>query len=342
MNENPVVPDQRDWLRMLGGVLFAAGAIIVFFRESENWAEFPLLLTVLIPCALLYGLGLAGGTIAPARPGVAGPSVAPFPWQTVYLVFGVILMPVALLQFVDTIGGSPDDGWNITWVFLLTAAAALFASFRRGVRYSAFLGAVALLIAWLVVWVDKILDDPGANTIRWLLLIFAVLLAVGALALWESWQPQGLEYLTVAGVAILGVGLTSLTDLAEQIRGLRGLDFEGATPNFFWNAVLLLSALALIAFAARTGARGSGYMGGLILLLFMVIVGFDLADVLKGDERSTTLGFWDIVLLLGGAAGIAGSFVLGGNGGPAGPAPTSPAGGGATPASPPGESPPAA
>ena len=340
MNENPLVPDQRDLLRLLGGVLFAAGAVIVFFREADNWAEFPLLLTVLIPCALLYGLGVAGAAVAPAQPGVAGPRVAAFPWQTVYLVFGTILVPIVLFQFLDTVGGKTDDSLNTFWIFLVAAAAGLFASFRRGVRYAAFLAGVALLIAWLALW-DKILGDPSANTIRWLLLIFAVLMAVAALALWDSWQPQGLEYLTVAGLAILGVGLLSVTELAEQVRGLRALDIEGAGPNFFWNAVLLLSALGLILFAGRTGARGSGYMGALILIVFMLIVGFDLASRLDGDEASTKLGFWDIALLLLGALGVGASFLLGARAGPPdqGGAPAGSAPGRA--AEPPGQTPPA-
>jgi hypothetical protein len=331
MNENPVVPDQRDWLRLLGGVLFAAGCVIVYFREqaTDGFARFPLLLVVLIPCALLLGLGLTTGIIAPAQPGVAGPRIAPWPWQSVYLVFGILLIPVVLLQFVDTIKGTPNDGWNIVWVFLVTAGAALFASFQRGVRYTAFLGGLALLVSWLAFW-DQVLGDPSANTVRWLLLIFAVLVAVAALALWGSWQPQGVEYLTVAGLAILGVGLISLTELAEQVRNLRALDFEGAGPNGFWNFILLASALALIGFAARTGARGPGYVGAFVLFVFISIVAFDLASLVEGDDPSGSFGVWDILMLLFGALGIAASFFM-----PNGRASPAPGNGGTAPESPP-------
>ncbi|MGH2802743.1 MAG: hypothetical protein ACRDL4_06835, partial [Thermoleophilaceae bacterium] len=93
-------PDRRgDWLRMLGGVLLAVGAVILFVRKSEDWAAFPLLLVVAIPCALLFGVGVVAalGTGAVAR------------WHSVLMVTGVLLSPIAFGQLWDTVGVDTDS-----------------------------------------------------------------------------------------------------------------------------------------------------------------------------------------------------------------------------------------
>src|SRR5215211_5277119 len=54
-------PDRRDWLRLLGGVLLAAGCIVLYVRKFQPWADFPLFLVVLVPFVVLYGLGWLGG-----------------------------------------------------------------------------------------------------------------------------------------------------------------------------------------------------------------------------------------------------------------------------------------
>src|ERR671915_457500 len=55
--EEALQPDPRgDWLRMLGGVLLAVGAVVLFARKTDDWAAFPLLLVVAIPCVLVFGV----------------------------------------------------------------------------------------------------------------------------------------------------------------------------------------------------------------------------------------------------------------------------------------------
>lgn len=103
--------------RLLGGLLFAVGAVALFLREVDDWADFPLLLVVLVPFMLLYGLGMS--------------EPIPAPWRSVFLVGGVLLAPFALLQFVELIDGNPESGLNLAWVFLLVAGLAGAASFRR-------------------------------------------------------------------------------------------------------------------------------------------------------------------------------------------------------------------
>ena len=51
---------RESLLRIVGALLFASGAAILFIRknEADAWGEFVQLLVLLIPCVLLYFLGL--------------------------------------------------------------------------------------------------------------------------------------------------------------------------------------------------------------------------------------------------------------------------------------------
>jgi hypothetical protein len=310
MSNGVFLADRRNWLRLKGGVLFGAGALIVFFREANNWDDFPLLLTLLIPCALLYGMGVAGGT-----------AVGPQPWQITYLVFGVLLVPLVLFQFINTVQGTPGDSLNVAWVFAVTAVLAGFASFRLGARYTALLGGLSLLVAWLAVW-DKILDNPSTKTNRWLLLAFAALLIVAAIALRQAWAAQSVELTTVVGVAIVLVGILTVAVVAGRLIPRVGARIGGnAGPSVFWDLVLLFFALALIAVAARVGGRGPGYTGALCLLIFITIIGADVNAIVDGNSPSSDISGWAIALLVVGGGAVLASLVLpaddgGGGGGP--------------------------
>src|SRR5829696_1190020 len=88
-------PDRRDWLRLLGGVLLAAGAIVLYVRKFEAWGEFLKLLVALIPFVVLYGLGWLGGVrdraAADTAAGVGDRADGlrrPEGWQIVFLILG--------------------------------------------------------------------------------------------------------------------------------------------------------------------------------------------------------------------------------------------------------------
>jgi hypothetical protein len=314
MSDGVTLADRRSGLRLIGGVLFAAGALIVYIRETNNWDDVPLLLTLLIPCALLYGMGVAGGT-----------AVGPLPWQVTYLIFGVLLVPPVLFKFVDTVQGTPGDSLNVAWIFALTAGLAAVASFRLGARYAALLSGLSLLIAWLAVW-DKILDNPSAKTNRWLLLAFAALLIVAAIALRQAWAAQSVELTTVVGVAMVLVGVLTVAIVAGRLIPRVGGRLGGnAAPSVFWDLVLLLFSIALIAVAARVGGRGPGYTGALCLLIFIAIIGADVNAIVEGNSPSSDIGGWAIALLVVGGGAVIASLAMPPDDGPgrggAGPGP---------------------
>src|SRR5215203_6879660 len=92
-------PDRRDWLRLLGGVLLAAGFVVLYVRKFENWGEFFKLLIVLIPFLALYGPGFLAGT----RHRDDGES-RPEGWQIVFLILGSGLAGLLMAQLLLTLG----------------------------------------------------------------------------------------------------------------------------------------------------------------------------------------------------------------------------------------------
>ena len=339
----------RDWLRLLGGVAFAVGAVTLFFRKSEEWGDFALLLVLLVPFALLYGLGLLGGEGgslgrllgAREREAEPGPSAAEEReadllaggprggrWRSGFLVLGLLLAPLVLFQMLEWVGGDTGSSLNSAWIFVLTAALAVLASIRAQVVYTALLGALAFLIAWLSFF-DSVLDDPSLTTVRWLLVVLAAIFLAAALGLRARRAREGSELVTAAGIAAVLAGVISAAGLiaASELGFFLGDAFEGAPePSRFWDAFLVAVSLLLVGYGARSGTRGAGYVGGLGLLAFAVIQGVTEDDFVG----------WPLWLMLAGGAAFAAGVLLergGVAGGP--PAPGAPPPGTPPPVTPP-------
>jgi hypothetical protein len=303
--ERALEADPRgDWLRMLGGVLLAVGAAILFWRKADEWAKFPLLLLVGIPCALVFTLG----TLAALATKAVGR------WHAVLMVTGVLLSVVAFGQLWDTVGiPTEDSGFSFLW-FACVAALAAFGSFYVGAAYHAFLAAVAGILAWLFFW-NMILDEPGTATFRWLLIVLLIAYVAAALRLRRADAPQASELVTAAGLTGVVVGTIGIFDGAQ---GALGLLF-GAAPGggegqgFVWDLFLLAFSLALVAYGAAAHARGPAYVGFFGLLAFVAIQGAEVNALLGGEEPDSSFAGWPLVLvLIGGGALAAGMLVRSG------------------------------
>lgn len=298
----------RDWLRMVGGLAFAAGALVLFIRKSgglqgsEDWAGFPLFLVLAVPVVLLYGLGLGAG-----RERIAD---QPQPWQEVLLLTAVLLYPVALFQLVDTLGGDTDNTLHQIWIWGSMAALAGYAAFVLGSSYQALVASLALGLAWLALW-DKVLGDPSASTFRVLLFIAAAAFIAGSLALRQRGRRQAPELITAAGIlGVLGGLLGAFETIGELTGGLFGtVEDSGGGQSVFWDLVLLGVSLALVGYGARVGARGPAYVGALGLLAFALLVGLELGGLIDGDADGKLVG-WPLLLLLGGGAALAAGLAL--------------------------------
>jgi hypothetical protein len=291
-------PDPRDdWLRMLGGVLFALGATVLFARKGDDWAAFPLLIVVAVPCVIVFGLGALGA--------LATGEVAR--WHAVLMVTGVLLSLLAFGQLWDTVGVNTDSSGFGFLIFACVAGLAAFASFGVGAAYQALLAALAGIGVWLFFF-DMILDEPGATTFRWLLLVLCLFYAAVAFVLRDREAPQAPEFVTAAGIAGVSVGLIGVIAGAGEAFG--GLFFgaaptEGEGQSFIWDVWLLLISLGLVAYGAVVHARGPAYVGFIGLLAFAILQGAEVNALLEGDEPDASFVGWPLILLLIGAAGLA-------------------------------------
>src|SRR4051794_24299955 len=210
MNDPYSPDDTRDTLRTIGGLLLGLAALMIFIRKGwffsinpHQWAAFPMFLVLATPAVLLYG---AVWTMP--RTGEL------HVWQAVLCVFGYIFVPLALLQFVDVIGGTRSAALNIFWVFGFTAALAFYVGSVLGVRVQLLLGAIAAIISWSAFW-DKILSGGiGAHfgVYRGLLGLLAIGLLAGALYLWRQ-NPGGDEVASSANPPAGDVGLLKASEL---------------------------------------------------------------------------------------------------------------------------------
>ena len=180
MNEILRPDDTRDALRKVGGLLVGLAAAMIFIRKGgifpsanrDRWAAFPLFLVVAAPAVYLYSGLLAGPERGELRV-----------WQSVHSVFALLLVPIALREFVVVLGGSPGASLNTFWIFAITAGLAFYTATRFGVRVQLLLGSIAVIVSWTALW-DKILS--GGVTAHWgiyrgLLGIVAIGLLAGAL-----------------------------------------------------------------------------------------------------------------------------------------------------------------
>jgi hypothetical protein len=295
-------PDPRgDWLRMLGGVLLALGAVVLFARKTDDWAAFPLLLVVAIPCVLVFGVG----ALAALATGAVGR------WHAVLMVTGVLLSVLAFGQLWDLVGIDTEAPGFGFLLFACTTALAAFASFRIGAAYQAFLAAAAGIATWLFFF-EMILDDPSTTAFRWLLLVLCVLYLVAAFLLRDRDAPQAPELVTAAGIAGVLVGTIGLASAGGALLifgGVGGVSGEGG-QSFVWDVFLLLFSLGVVAYGAAAHARGPAYVGFIGLAAFAIIQGAEVNALLEGDEPDSSVAGWPLILLLVGAAAIAlGMFI---------------------------------
>jgi hypothetical protein len=295
-------PDPRgDWLRMLGGVLLAIGAVILFARKTEEWAAFPLLLVAAIPCIAVFALGALGALAT----GAVGR------WHAVLMVTGVLLSLLMFGQFWDIVGIDTDAPGFGFLLFLCTTVLAVIAAFAVGAAYQAFLAALAGIGTWLFFW-EMLLDDPSTTAFRWLLLVICVLYLILAFALRDRDAPQGPEFVTAAGIAGVLVGTIGLANAGGGLffGPAGGVPGEAGGQSFIWDVFLLLFSLGLVAYAAAAHVRGPAYVGFVGLLAFTYIQGIEINALLEGDEPDSSVAGWPLILLLVGAAALAlGMFI---------------------------------
>ncbi len=310
-------PDEgRDALRTLGGLLLGLGFFMAFARKSgslgEGWGDWGLFVTLLIITVFLYGVGLIGRLSTPAVRA----------WQTVYVVFGILLMPFLLFQFIEAVNGNPGADLNVFWVLLVTAGAAAFAALVADVRYGLLLTTIALIVSLSAVW-DKILSNgliAHYGIYRGLLVVYGLLFLVLAIAVYRfdplaRLRPGGVatsepdrwlraqDVVTGAALSAVLAGALTFTAFFAQTDSLFAPPV--ASPSLLWDLELLVASLLAVLWGARFGVRGPTYVGALGLFVFVIDVGSEVGV----DFPESTIVGWPLILALVGAALFVGSLL---------------------------------
>jgi len=143
------------------------------------------------------------------------------------------------------------------------------------------------------------------------MVIALILLLIAAMVAVRG-RPEGggSDLVTAAGLAaVWAAGLVTLTTGLQGVIAPAGLPAEASTgtvgTSVFWDLVLLLSSLGLIAYGTVSGFRGPAYVGGIGLAIFIFIVGSDLDD---SSPAGKVVG-WPLILLLVAAALLVWSVV---------------------------------
>jgi hypothetical protein len=301
--------DGRDALRTLAGLLLGLGFVMAWARKSgglgEGWGDWGLLITLLLITAFLYGVGLLGRLSTPLPRG----------WQSVYLVFGIILIPVLLLQFIEAVNGNTAASLNLFWIFLVGAGAAAFAALVADVRYGLLLTTIFLIVSLSSLF-NKILSNgliAHYGIYRGLLVVYGLLFLALAVAVYRfdplaSLRPGGIATPeperwvraqdAVTGAALSAVLAGGLTFSAFFAQTSSLFAPPVASPSLLWDLVLLVASLLAVLWGATVGIRGTTYVGAIGLFVFLVDVGSEVG--IKDIPESTIVG-WPLILALIGA-----------------------------------------
>jgi hypothetical protein len=330
--------DLSDLLRSVGGLLFAAGAVVLVVRKSghHGWGDFARVAVVFVPTVVLYLLALRTSPRERARP-----------WQSVLILTATLLTPVVLFEFLHWVGANTRHLLYDAGVFALTGLLAGYAARRGRVAYAGLLSALALLAAWLLLW-GKILNHPSANTFRWVLVASAALLLLAAARLARAGALAAAETAVAGGIAAVAAGLlgvivgafvgatqviTGSTSIASgQSSSGRLLAPPGSVgpsrlppeplptrPHLAvhtnglqhpgWDIYLLIVSLALVWLGSRVRARGIGYVGAIGLGAFIISVGVQITRLQAGRGPTHDVLVWPLALVILGAGALCVSLV---------------------------------
>ena len=283
----------RGDLIAAGAVPLALGVLLVNMRFDGLWANGILLVLTALACALVLGMGL----LAPLE------GERPRAYQQVLLLAGLLLGFVALVRFARVLGAGDPLGaaGSRFWIAVVATVGAAWVARTRRSAICALIAALAGIVAVLafVVWA---FSPHGPATTRWLLLALAIVLVLAALARRDVQRRESVYLIDAAGVAILALGVTFLgaavvayTSLPNVALGYLGIPV--GLPGGGWKAVLLAAGLGLVAYAGVDREAGPGYLGALVLLIFVALVGIPATG-------GASLWFWPLVLLLLGGAAV--------------------------------------
>jgi hypothetical protein len=240
---------------------------------------------VLLACVLVLGMGL----LAPLE------DERPRAYQTVLLVTGLALLGVGIVRLAQVFGESSpfSTSGTVTWMATLFAGIAAVPAWRLRSPICALLEFAAGGVA-LVAFVHWVFQPKGPDTTRWLLLVLIVVYAATHVRLREAWPRHAVQAANAGGLAGVALAATFATLGVVGVHLVRLVE----RPGTWWALVLLATGFALAAYAAVDREAGPAYLGFLVLILFVLLVG-------PPSRGGASLIGWPILLLLLGGGGVA-------------------------------------
>ena len=297
----------RRGLRVLAGLLLLVGMMLVFVRRSslgDSWGDVPLLLVLLAPCVFLYGIGLLAAREDAETRG----------WESVYVVAGLLLIPLVGFQFLEVIDGNENASLNSVWIFGLTAAAGVVAGLLAGVRFALLAAGLAAIIVWLAIF-DEILEDGvGADigTFRGLLVLIALILLAAAFFVWRRDSHRGLDERVERhneasvgshGEAHRGGALGRLSELGrpldrELARGAEIVTAAGVAAVTA-GAISVASVTALIPFAEPPALEASLFWDVELIVASIALIAFAAWSGTRGPGYAGAFGLLFFIAIVG-------------------------------------------
>jgi hypothetical protein len=277
----------RGDLIAAGVVPFTVALLLINLRLDGPWGSGVFLVLDALAVALVLGMAV----LAPLE------EARPRAYQTMLMLCGLVLLFVTLLRLAQVLGAGEPLGraGNAFWILTAVTAAAVWLARERRSAICLLVGAITGIFAALA-FVEWVFDPTGPGTTRWILLLLSLALLTGALVLRDRRRRESVYLVDSAGFAILVLGVTWLGELIFGLLPFAAGVSDGG-PGAGWKLVLLAAGLGLVAFAGVDREAGPGYLGALVLLVFVVLVG------IPGDGGAS-LWFWPAVLLLAGGAMI--------------------------------------
>ena len=212
----------------------------------------------------------------------------PRAYQSILYVVAFALALLALGLFANLLGSDGGSGTTV-WVGLLLGAAATWFAVRRNSAVMTLLGAATYGVV-VLSFVDWVFNPSGVHTFRWILLLLIIGYVAASLSQRGPRPRHGVQLVNAAGLATIGVGVTFL--IQNLFGGLVSEDAFGHNGvGTGWELILLACGFGLIAYSAVDREPGPGYLGVIVLALFVWFAG-------ARDFKGASLIGWPIVLLL--------------------------------------------
>jgi hypothetical protein len=284
---------EGDLTLTVAPVALGLAVFVGFARVDRAWADFPLLLLLLIPSLSLAFLALAP-RIANA-PG-EGDQAHFAPWQTASLLTAILLFTASLEQTLGLFGHDSPGNGALTWILLLSGAIAAVLSVRYDSPGLTVLASLAIAGAFVIAirWIDS---HAHTATYRDVVLLEGALFLALARLTWEA-RRRALVFAAFGGALLITGAILGNPNVAPPIPFL-DLSFSLAKPKEGWTFVLIAVSIGMLAFGAWQRHGPSAVIGLLGAYAFYV------SSIFGGD-----LSGWPLLLGLTAAACFAWALVV--------------------------------